>query len=349
MPRRHKRRRSQSAADARARLGKDAPAKASPGEISALQLRLRDAISRGDKTAEIDALLEIARVSMDSGDPGLANMHFDLAAKVIGRSGVAKNRLHEALGGRALMFRRAKRYDQALELYEKAAMAAKEHATEQDAAHWIGRQGPVLREMGETERAREIVTRARDLYLALGKAGLAGLAEQEGVLGLLALDAQDEDAANSAYRRAVEFAEKSRDPGALATWGRNLANLLTRRRRYRESWRWYRKALDAMAASKQPDRFVECAFAWSSSCTLAHRHAEAAEALAAAARRVADRAERARFLDDALQSWGRAGEWRQVVKSAPALLKLLKELHAAPEHTQRIARLAEQAKANCRP
>ena len=181
------------------------------------------------------------------------------------------------------------------------------------------------------------------------KPDFAGLAEQEGVLGLLAVDAQDEDAAHAAYQRAAEFAERSCAPNALATWGRNLANFLTRRRRYTKSWRWYRKALDAAAQSTQPHHVVECAWSWFTSCTRAHRHAAAAEVLAAAQSRLEDRAQRARFLDAALQSWGRAGEWEKVVETAPALLKLLKELRAGAAHEQRVAQLVKQAKANRKP
>jgi tetratricopeptide (TPR) repeat protein len=185
-------------------------------QIAELQRTLGEAIRARDKATEIDTLLQIARVSMEAGDLGLANMHFDLAAKAIGRSGIAKDRLHEALGGRGLMYRRAKRYDRALASYEKAAAAAQEHASAQAVAHWVGRQGAVLREMGDVERARTAVTRARDLYLALGDAGLAGLAEQEGVLGMLAHDGGNEDAAHAAYRRAAETVRPC-GPGAATS------------------------------------------------------------------------------------------------------------------------------------
>jgi tetratricopeptide (TPR) repeat protein len=170
------------------------------------------------------------------------------------------------------------------------------------------------------------------------------------MLGLLALDDDDEDAAYAAHRRAAEFAERSGEPAAIAIWARNLANLQSRRRRYREAAEWYRKALDAAVRSENVRRVGDCALAWWRSCTAAHRHSDAAEVLLGASRHLRDANRRANFLDRALSSWARAADWARVEVVAPDLLKVFREeLRAAPEHVQRVERLLEQARSGGGP
>jgi len=63
-----------------------------------------------------------------------------------------------------------------------------------------------------------------------GAAGFAGLAEQEGGLGLVAADLGDDFVAEFSYRRAVDLATAAKAWSSVNTWAGNLGNALTRDR-----------------------------------------------------------------------------------------------------------------------
>jgi tetratricopeptide (TPR) repeat protein len=96
-------------------------------EVGRLQRALFAAKRANDTRAEVRCLLAIAEVGERGGDFGLTNLHLALASKVIRRSGQGLDQLHDVLGRRALLLRRARRYDEALALYEEAETAASEH------------------------------------------------------------------------------------------------------------------------------------------------------------------------------------------------------------------------------
>src|SRR5437773_1177944 len=91
------------------------------GSEDQLRRKLREAQEAGDRKREVKALLDIARRAFANQDWGNANAYFAFAEKLIRRTGVLPQLLHEILGERALVMRRANRLDESLELYERAA------------------------------------------------------------------------------------------------------------------------------------------------------------------------------------------------------------------------------------
>ena len=123
-----------------------------------------------------------------------------------------------------------KRYPESLQLYEQAAEAAQNYSGALAHAHWVGKQGGLQRLMGDLVSARTAYETARDLFTALGEQGRAGLADQEGNLGLLAHDLSDEEGAEKCYRQAVDLAVAANDRDLVNTWATNLGKALTRKR-----------------------------------------------------------------------------------------------------------------------
>ena len=103
--------------------------------------------------------------------------------------------------------RRARRYDEALDLYRQAAATAKAAGEAVAHATWTSKQGNIHRLLNDPVAAECAYQSAFAMFEAIaGAAGLAGLADQEGGLGLVAADLGDDFAAEFAYRRAVDLA-----------------------------------------------------------------------------------------------------------------------------------------------
>lgn len=313
-------------------------------QVGALQKKLSEAKSIGKTADEIATLFEIARLSASEGDRGMANMHFDLAARVIERTGIGLDKLHEALGERALILRRAERYAESLDLYKQAAAAAEQHASPLDQARWMGKQGGIHRLMDKPDLAREAFSKAMQLFSELGKNGLAGVADQEGNLGLLASDIGDDRAAEKSYRRAVELAIKARSTGVLNTWATNLANALSRKRRYHDAWSFYKKAMAAALKTDDYGAIRQTATNWSASYRNAHRSINAAEVLIAAADHIENPSAKYELLDQAIADLQLAGEWSRLIEIATQVLVLLKAQRADAELVSRCESLRKTAR-----
>jgi len=312
--------------------------------VGALQTKLGEAKRLGKIADEIATLFEIARLSESEGDRGLANMHFDLAARAIKRTGIELDKLHEALGERALILRRAERYTESLDLYEQAAAAAEQHAGPLEQARWVGKQGGIHRLMDKPDLAREAFSKAMQLFSELGKKGLAGVADQEGNLGLLASDIGDDGAAEKSYRRAVELAIEARSSADLNTWATNLANALSRKRRYHEAWRFYKKAMAAALKTDEYGGIRRTATEWSASYRNAHRSLDAAEVLIAAADHIENPSAKYELLDQAIADLQLAGEWNRLIAIATEMLALLKAQRADAELVSRCQSLRKAAR-----
>ena len=312
--------------------------------VGALQTKLGEAKSIGKTADEIATLFEIARLSASEGDRGLANMHFDLAARVIKRTGIGLDKLHEALGERALILRRAERYAESLDLYKQAAAAAEQHAGPLEQARWVGKQGGIHRLMDKPDLAREAFSKAMQLFSELGRKGLAGVADQEGNLGLLASDIGDDRAAEESYRRAVELAIKAHSTPDLNTWATNLANALSRKRRYHEAWSFYKKAMSAALKTGDYGGIRRTATEWSASYRNAHRSLDAAEVLIAAADHIENPSAKYELLDQAIADLQLAGEWNRLIAIATEVLALLKAQRADAKLVSRCESLRKAAR-----
>jgi hypothetical protein len=79
------------------------------------------------------------------------------------RTKPAKSPGHEALGQQALVMRRRKRYEEALDLYRRpaAASTAGQRAAE---ANWISKQGQIHRLLEDPVAARKAFETARTMY-----------------------------------------------------------------------------------------------------------------------------------------------------------------------------------------
>lgn len=315
-------------------------------QIGTLQNKLGEAKRRGDTRLEIDTLLEIGRVAASAGDLGLANMHFDLASRVIRDSGTALERLQEALGERALILRRMKRYQESLDLYKRAATAAHEYAGTLEYAHWVSKQGVIHRLMDKTDLARDAFERARDLFNELGEAGIAGVADQEGNLGLLYSDIGDNKAAEEAYRCAVELAISAGSNDLIATWATNLGNALSRRRRYHKAWNFYEKAMAASLQLGDDHQVEDTAVQWSVSYQRAHRRLQAAETLINATRHLWRPALKCQLLEDSMLDLHAAGAWQRLVEIGSEVARILEEHDTDPDRLERCNTLINIAREN---
>jgi CHAT domain-containing protein/tetratricopeptide (TPR) repeat protein len=292
---------------------------------------------------EIETLFAIAGLAVDQQGYGLANLHYDLAARVILRSKRELTRLCEALGERALILRRLRRYDEALELAKKAVEAAEAHGGPAQVAKWTGEMGGIYLVSKDPDAARHAFERARDEYRSLGDAGRAGLAQQEGNLGLLAHEAGDEPVAEAAYRRAHEAATAAGDRSIALTWEINLARALARRRLYREAWEHFSHARDVASGLGQDERLVEVATSWANALGLAWRPAEAAAVSLSTASMVRRPDGRADLLDDAIEHLRMAEDWTQLLETGKELTALLRQLGDANNRIDVVAGRMKEA------
>jgi CHAT domain-containing protein len=296
-----------------------------------LQRKLREARQARDPEREVEALIDIARRAIAEDDRGMANAHFAFAAKLIRRTGAGLHRLHEVLGERALIMRGGKRLDESLDLYWQAAEAAKAHGGRGDHARWTEKQGLIHRLKGDAGAARRLFEEARSIYASLGEAGKAGLASQEGNLGLLARDEGKEEAAEAAYARAYAFAVEAGDLGGQVTWGVNFANALSRRRRYGQASSVYSAALAAADKTGDARNLQHIAEQWSVCLRHSHRLEEAAEVLIKAARRIDEERAFPGLLDMSRQDLAIAGAWARLVEIDTELIDWLEERGAPPD------------------
>jgi hypothetical protein len=88
-------------------------------------------------------------------------MHYKLAEKVIGSTGLRQQRLCEALGGRALVQTSRGMHDEAMALLEASVTAAETYGSPADSARWLSHLAGVHRKMKSLEKSRETILRAR--------------------------------------------------------------------------------------------------------------------------------------------------------------------------------------------
>jgi len=235
---------------------------------------------------------------------------------------------HAALGEQALAMRREKRYDEALDLYRRATEAAAAAGDRIAEATWMSKQGQIHRLRKEPQEAQKAFGKAHEMFQALGEAGLAGLADQEGNLGLLAAEQGDDFASEYAYRRAIDLAEAAGDSQTVGLWAGNLGNSLSRRRRYRSAWLAYEKSVRAKQRAGNARGAAEIVISWAASFASAHRWDLAARQYHAAAKAAPDARQRATLAVDGLRASMLAGEWGRVSLQGLAALEALRELRA---------------------
>lgn len=240
-------------------------------QIDQLQDELVAVRHAGDKAREIQCLIEIATCSGKLQDIGLQKLHLDLASREIQRSGQCTDKLHRVLGERALLMRRAKRYEDSLRLYKEAADAAREFNGRDAEALWIGKQGHIHRLAARYAEAETCYRRAQQIFSELGAEGYGGLADQEGNLGILAQARGEADETFRRYRRAVELAGKATDAELISTWTTNFANELTRRRFYERARDAYSRAYALSLEIGDEERIHTVAAQWSVCNVRAHR------------------------------------------------------------------------------
>jgi len=293
-------------------------------QISALQTELGEARERDDTEREIAILAEIGELAMTERDHGLANMHFNLAGRVIRRSGISLHRMQEMLGRRALIMRYGERYPDSLKLYQEAADSAAQFAGKAEVARWVGDQGAIYRLMELPDEARAAFERAQAIFAGLGDAGLAGMASQEGNLGLLAADAGDDIAAAKSYRKAAELAAKAGDLAVIVTWSTNLGNVHARKRKYGQAWSAFSQAMEAALQAGDELRVRNTALQWSRGYLRAHQNDRAAGILLEAAGRVTRPTLRANLWDESLYPLLLAGEHERLIQVGSDLEALLR-------------------------
>lgn len=294
--------------------------------ISSLQDQLSEAKELGDTEAEIDALLRIGELSLDDDNASGAHMHFRLAEKVMTATG-STGRLHEALGGQGRALRRSKRVPDAVERFLDAERAAKAAKHKIDVARWKLARASALRAMGNIDAAKAAIRETEDIlrprkegmFSFLGGINLldinavSTLAELEGQIGLTAMAERDPDAAEEAYRNAVDLAKTAKDATAINVWATNLGNAYSRRRRYAEAIRCYDLAIDAARESKVPRNLTNIAFQLAVCMAQAHRHEEGAERLVAIADQTADEQAQLAILNQALTLYEQSLSFPQIV------------------------------------
>lgn len=314
-------------------------------DVSTLQARLLEAKRQGDATREVAMLFAIAERALSDGDAGLANMHFDLAAKVIRARSVQQDRLAEALGERALILRTAKRFPQAIELATAAVAAAREHGGKAESGRWLSVLGNLYRLAKQPIEARRAFLEAQADYREAGLAGAAGLADQEGNLGLLEVEEGNLVAAESAYRRAVAAARSAKSIKVEQTWETNLANALTRRRAYSAAWSHYEHALGLARELSDVDRILSTAKRWINSYAQASAYGEAAR-LAMETAESLPKPAAASLLADAVKNLHYIEDFEREVALGARTLALLQELQVAEEHVAPIRERVESARSH---
>ncbi len=252
---------------------------------------------------------------------------------------------HAALGAAALQMRRAKRYDEALDLYRQAAAAA--HTAGDAAAHatWTSKQGNIHRLLQDPLAAERAYQSAFEMFEAIaGPAGLAGLADQEGGLGLIAADRGDDFAAEFAYRRAVDLAMAAKAWSSVNTWACNLGNALTRRRRYHGAWEAYEQAIEAGKRAADAESVIDAAERLSDSYAAAGRWADAASVLEVAIQHSGNPVRKAKWALEALRGLMRAGEWQRACDAAQDVPDLLRQAQAPAASSEQAASILRDAR-----
>ncbi len=254
--------------------------------IDALQEQLRRARAGRDAGKEVDTLLSIGKLSL-SDDPGGAHMHFRLAEKVAKKASL-EDRLHEAFGGQGRVARRQGDYAGAIEKFLAAEKAAISCGQPVDAGWWTLQRAASLRDAGDTAAAAAAIQEAEACIRPktdapsslLGSVNLfdshqmLAVAELEGQIGLTAMAEGDPEAAEEAYRNAVDLAEGAESSSDVAVWATNLGNACARRRSYSEALRHYEMAIRAAKEEDDERRLAISAQQMAACYANAHRLAE---------------------------------------------------------------------------
>ena len=326
--------------------------------IADLQERLAEAKDRGDTASEIDALLAIAGLCLDSDDPGGAHMHYKLAEKVILHSNI-RQRLHETLGGQGRVLRRRQRPAEALERFRAAQAAAEESALPIESARWKLSTVSALRAQGNLEDARTAIREAEAIIRPerqgplsfLGSVNLFDpdqvsiVAELEGQIGLTAVADNDPNGAEEAYRNAVHLAETANDAEAISTWSTNLGNAFSRRRLYTEALQHYDTALKAALETRVPRKFSNTAAQMAVCYMQAYRHAEGGRRLKALADEADDPRAELAILEKAVTLFDQALEFPNTVAVGTRAIKLAQSLGIDPRFIKRLQSTVGRARA----
>nr|WP_320192365.1 CHAT domain-containing protein [uncultured Desulfobacter sp.] len=326
--------------------------------ITDLQERLAKAKAQRDTASEIDALLAIARLCLDSGDSSGAHMHYKLAEKVIRHSNISQ-RLHEALGGQGRVQRRRQRPTEALERFRAAQVAAEESALLLESARWNLSAASALRAQGDLENARKAIREAETIirperegwFSFLGSVSLSDpnqvsiVAELEGQIGLTALADNDPDGAEEAYRNAVHLAKTANDPVAINTWSTNLGNAFSRRRLYTEALQEYDTAIKAASETCDPRNFSNTAAQMAVCYMQAYRHAEGGQRLETLADEALDPRAEASILEKAVRLFDQALEFPKTVAVGVRAIKLAQSLGVDPDFIKRLQSTVDQSQA----
>ena len=194
------------------------------------------------------------------------------AAAAARQSERERQRLPEILGEHALIMRRSRRYGEALALVREAIAEAERLHDVAAQARWTGLEGNLHRLRKALSDAESAFTRARSLFAGSYTDWPASRTRK--ATGVFELDRGHDRAAEYAYRRAVEIAEAAgAHDAAISTFATNLGNALTRRRRYRQAWAMYERAMIAAAGKKSADSINYVAMAWRHPYRDAHRSA----------------------------------------------------------------------------
>lgn len=326
-------------------------------EVACLQQQLGKAKEAGDQDAEIDALLAIGETVLQEA-PDLAFSHFKLAEKVIRGAGKL-DRLHEAIGGQGKVFRRNKRFEEAIDRYQSAEEAAKEAGNKGAQVRWILRRASTHRTRGELNEAKAVVEHAENLLrpppteevsLAqfiggvnfFDKEEMTALVELEGQIGLNFIQEHNEQGAEDHYRSALYFAEIAKDWGAVNTWATNVGNACLRSGRYSHAIDCYEKALAAAMKKGEGRSVLNTARGLADCLSQAYRHEEGGDLLGALADVVEEARVKVELLDMALVLFDEGLCAEKAINTAKKIESLVAGQPVRPEFMAQIKSVREK-------
>lgn len=272
---------------------------------------------------EIEILIKLGNLFLSHNDFRNADTYFNSAARTIQKTQIHSANLDEVLGLRGYTLRQMKRYAESVELYAAAARAAKKSDKIFDYAKWLGKQGVIYRLMKKYQLAYDNLEKAKETFQSLGEKGRLGVAEQEGNIGLLASDRSDYPIAEQAYRKALDIFAESGQDDSIVTWATNLANVLTRTRRYHEAWQIYGKAMEASIRLNDEYTIFQTAEKWSWSYARSYQRQMAANVLLGVDEYVKDITLKVELKKQAFADLHYAGNWKSMYSIGCELLSML--------------------------
>ena len=335
--------------------GQPGEARARDQRLSKLHDDFHAARESGNREAEIDALLGLADEQYLLEDLGSAHMHFKLAERVIGSTNLRRERLCEALGGRALVQTSRGVHEDALALFEKAVAAAGQYASPMQVAQWLAQSAGLHRRMKSSEKSAAAITQARQalstestvLARIVGRPELLRvMANIEGEAALLDFEAGRLDEAGDGYLRALDYAQAALDDNAIATWAANVGRAARRKRRYTEALAAFDAAEAAAGRTGKEYLMFRAAQGRVATLALAHRFREAGDAAIERAQLMQNPDRRCELLNKASQLFARVCAFDQAAKAAAALAEVLRSVGAVPEQITHYEQEAEQYRAN---